>query len=340
MKIAHLVSYSVVYPLKKHNGRYEWVLRLARLQAEAGLQPVIYSNPASHIDIPGVEWRSIDGPRDSLDETNRTLWQRAFADTDIDIFHSHFDSLHYDVAHLSPKPIVFTQHWFPNQKVADAAIRSQSANVFAVPVTNYMAQSDEKLGIPAVAPIYHGIDLELFRLSDKPHSDRLLIAGRIAPHKGVKEAVDIALATGAPLDIIGKINDKDRAYWDSFADKVDGKMVRYHGPKTQPEVAEAMQRARAFLFSGQHIEAFGQTPIEAQACGTPVIAADIGANSELIVQGQTGFLAKTAEEFVTAIGQIDTIDSAACRRQAEKFEVHRMANEYTKLYKKLLANSY
>lgn len=338
MKVAHLVSNSVVYPLKKHNGRYDWVLRLAQLQAKAGLQPVIYSNPASFIDIPGVEWRSIPEPFNNITETNLALMKRAMADPDIDIFHSHLDFLHYRVAGETEKPVIFTQHWFPYEAVANAA-QDAPPNVWAVPVTHFMAEKDADLHIRAVAPIYHGIDLDLFCPSDVPHTDRLLFVGRIAPHKGVREAVEIARQAGTKLDIIGKLNDKDRAYWDSFAGWVDDNDIRYLGPKPQTEVAMAMQQAKALLFPGQHIEAFGQTIVEAQACGTPVITSDVGANSELLQAGETGFLAKNTAEFVEAMTKVGTLDSSSCRKFAQRFDIHQMVTSYTELYEKLLENN-
>lgn len=332
MKIAHMVSASVSYPLQTHNGRYEWVLRLAKLQAEAGLSPVIYSKVTSDIYIPGVEWRSPPASDDTLEARNHAVWQQALGDSDIDIYHSHFDTLHYEFGVSTTKPIVFTQHWFPDQKIADAAQLSTARNVLAVPITQYMGEEDKRLGIACAPPIYHGIDLELFRMSEATRSARYLFVGRITAHKGVRECVDLALRANVQLDIIGKLNKKDYGYWHGIVDKVDGTNIRYLGSKNQEEVAAAMQQARALLFPSNHIEAFGQTLVEAQACGTPVIATDIGANPELVIHGKTGFMAKTPDEFLRFMSEVSDIETTECRKQAEKFDIHRMVNSYTTLY--------
>jgi glycosyltransferase involved in cell wall biosynthesis len=84
-------------------------------------------------------------------------------------------------------------------------------------------------------------------------------------------------------------------------------------------------------------EPFGLSVVEAMACGTPVIAYPRGSMPELIVDGVTGFLVKSFEEAVAAIGRIDEIDRAACRAHvAAHFTVDRMADRYRSLYRQLL----
>jgi glycosyltransferase involved in cell wall biosynthesis len=68
-----------------------------------------------------------------------------------------------------------------------------------------------------------------------------------------------------------------------------------------------------------------------------VIAARRGSMPELIDDGVTGFLVDTPDEALDAIGRIDTIDRAACRRAvAERFSVDRMADAYVALYREIL----
>lgn len=337
MNVAHLLPASVRFPLQKHNGRYEWVLRLASMQVAAGHTVTIYCAPGSSYDAsPGIQWSGLPATSSGSNNASQDLLRQAFANPRHEIFHSHLDTLHYAIADATNRPVVFTQHWFPDRSVADAVHLNTSHNVRAVPVTNYMWHEDSKLAIPCVDVIYHGIDLSLFKLSTKPRNDRLLFVGRIAPHKGVSEAVDIALRAGAKLDIMGKINAKDQAYYESFAGKIDGQNIRYLGPKSQADVAIAMRLSRALLFPGEHIEAFGQTIIEAAASGLPVIARDLGANAELIIDTVTGYVVKHSEDFTECIQQIDTIDSYACREHGKQFDINRMVSEYTALYEKLL----
>lgn len=338
MNIAHVLPYSATFPLKKHNGRYEWVLRLATLQQQQGHTVSIYSSPRSHGDQ-AINWCSAPGDPKDKERNNTSLFRAALKDPQHDIFHSHFDFLHYKVAHLTNKPIVYTQHWFPTEAVIQANQACDSKNVLAVPPTNYLRSLDKKLGIPAAETIYHGIDLRKFKFSNKPRSERFIFVGRIAPHKGVLEAVTIARSAGIALDIVGKVNSSDEAYWQKITPFVDGKQIAYLGPRSQTEVANLLANAKAFLFPSQIIEAFGQVTIEAQACGTPVIIQNIGPSNELVKDGITGFVVKTDSEYLNAIKNVSAIMPESCREFAETFSIGKMLEGYNELYQDLLYRS-
>jgi glycosyltransferase involved in cell wall biosynthesis len=73
--------------------------------------------------------------------------------------------------------------------------------------------------------------------------------------------------------------------------------------------------------------------IEALACGTPVIARPLGSVPEIITPGRTGFIASTVDDMVAAVRQLDRLDRAVCRREAEtRFSVERMADAYEDVY--------
>jgi Glycosyl transferases group 1 len=77
--------------------------------------------------------------------------------------------------------------------------------------------------------------------------------------------------------------------------------------------------------------------IEAMACGTPVIAYDGGAVSEVINEGQTGFIAKNLEDAAEAVHRVPELSRAHCRKVFEKrFTVTRMARDYVKIYKRTI----
>ncbi|HEU5121881.1 MAG TPA: glycosyltransferase [Candidatus Saccharimonadales bacterium] len=334
MNIAHLLPYSARFPLKKHNGRYEWALALAREQAKQGHKVTIYAAPGSH-DNSAIRWKSLGESLGDKNQNNKALLQIAFQNTEHDIFHSHFDALHYSLAHFTQNPIVCTQHWFPNESITTAARQFTGDNVFVVPVTRYMEQKDKQLGINTTRMIYHGINLSLFHPVATPALKRFIFVGRITPSKGVREAVMMAKETKSFLDIVGKINDADQAYWQTILPYIDNKTIRYLGPQPQEIVAELMANARAFLFPSQQEEAFGQVTIEAQACGTPVIISDVGASSELVQQGVTGFVCTSRKDFLEAIKKIDSIDRDACREFAETFSDATMFQAYDALYAQL-----
>jgi glycosyltransferase involved in cell wall biosynthesis len=337
VNIAHLLPYAAQFPLRKHNGRYEWALRLARIQAQQGHIVTIYAGPSSHQDTPHLQWRSLTALSTDVIATNIALFKLAFTDQSHDIFHSHLDSLHYTLASETVKPVIFTQHWFPTPEIATIAKSDTVGKVLAVPVTKYMFDEDIHLGIRSAPVISHGIDLSLFKQRTVPRSNRLIFVGRVSPRKGVKEAVEIALATGSDLDLVGKINAKDSAYWDTILPSIDGEQIRYLGAKSREEVAILLAQAKAMLFLPQQPEAFGQTIIEAQACGTPVIVNNSGANNELLESGTTGYLVDESSEYRQAILDVSSLHANDCRRFAERFSQEKMVASYYQLYEQLIA---
>ena len=334
MNIAHLLPYSAQFPLVKHNGRYEWVLRLAQAQARTGNTVSIYCAPGSSDPSSQIAWRT--APHDFRDKSlnNISLIQTALQNSH-DIYHSHFDYIHYFLADTTNKPFIYTQHWFPNQNFAHAAEYNKTQNVLAIPVTQLMHAENKKLGLPTSDTIYHGIDLDQFQLNTAPRQNRLIFIGRIAPHKGVHLAVQAALDAGAQLDIVGKIQPQDEAYWQTILPHVDGQQIRYLGPRPHSDIPALFAQAKALIFPSQASESFGLVTVEAQACGTPVIISDIGASSELVVHGKTGYICKTPDDYQAAIGKVHTLSPADCRTNAERFSLDAMVKSYENLYTKL-----
>ena len=76
--------------------------------------------------------------------------------------------------------------------------------------------------------------------------------------------------------------------------------------------------------------------IEAMACGTPVIAWDEGAVREIVDDGVTGFVVRSIDEAVAAVGRIDTLDRRQVRATFERrFSAVTMSNNYLRLYAEL-----
>ena len=80
--------------------------------------------------------------------------------------------------------------------------------------------------------------------------------------------------------------------------------------------------------------------IEAMACGTPVIAFNRGSVSEVVKDGQSGFVVKTLDEMCEAVKIVDQIDRKACRQWFEdNFTAAKMADGYERVYEKVLNQS-
>ncbi|RUV93422.1 glycosyltransferase, partial [Mesorhizobium sp. M1A.F.Ca.IN.020.04.1.1] len=84
-------------------------------------------------------------------------------------------------------------------------------------------------------------------------------------------------------------------------------------------------------------EPFGLAPIEAMACGTPVIAWNCGALPELIDQGVTGFVVDSVDDAVAAMPALLGLDRRQVRVVFEKrFSATRMARDYLAAYMRLI----
>lgn len=334
MKIAHIVPYSIVFPLQVHNGRYDWVLQLVAMQVSAGHEVTVYCNPKSNIAEAAVA--SITDPTSEKDVNNERLLRFAFSQ-EHDIYHSHFDNLHYKFATETSSPIVYTQHYPPDDELVRISRLYPASNVWAVPPTKFMLGIDRHLGLQSKGHIYHGVNLKEFTRTKSQKNNRLLFVGRITPYKRIEVAIKVAHLTGMGLDIVGKVADKEASYWKSIVDTIDDREVVFHGPKSKKELATYFSQSSALIFpSVPEDEAFGLVVIESQACGTPVITAKGGARHELIEDGRTGYLCNTIEDYVRAVKELGELDNNACRLFAEQFSNTRMFQRYEELYISLL----
>ena len=111
-----------------------------------------------------------------------------------------------------------------------------------------------------------------------------------------------------------------------------GSNVKILGYQPYPVLLQHMQRARAFIFAAE--EDFGITPVEAQACGTPVLAFGRGGAAETVVDYATGllFYEQSAAEIRNVVQRFelieDSFDHKAIRAHALKFSTKRFSDEF------------
>ena len=329
MNIAHIIPHTVAFPLKSHNGRYEWVRQLALLQVQQGHTVTVYGSPESKVS--GLNIAGIPEATESKKNNNIDTFRLAFSQNH-DIYHSHFDNLHYEVAEETSKPVIYTQHWWPNNQTIELANTSNQGNVWAVPPTHHMFNFDVENEIQTKGYIHHGIDLNIFQNSGAPKTDRFLFVGRISPEKNLEVALSAVKKAGAKIDIVGKVAIKNQQYWDSLQHFIDGDQIRYLGQKSQAEVVEMYSEALGVICPFEPTEAFGLVVIESQACGTPIIMKNGGSRKELIQEDKTGFLYETEDELITAIGKIAGLQTKDCVNFAKNFDINYMAQAYGHLY--------
>ena len=163
----------------------------------------------------------------------------------------------------------------------------------------------------------NGFDLAQYQFCAQPEN-ALAWVGRLAPEKGLEDAVIAAQATGIPLKIWGLL--QDVAYWHDICDQYPDAPVTYEGFLSTTELQQELGNCRALLMTPRWVEAFGNVSIEALACGVPVIAYDRGGPAEIVQHGKTGWLVPPdrVKGLVDAIAKIDQIDRRTCRESAEQ----------------------
>ncbi|MGC1307298.1 MAG: glycosyltransferase family 4 protein [Phormidesmis sp.] len=163
------------------------------------------------------------------------------------------------------------------------------------------------------------IDINQYQYCGGP-DNYLAWVGRISPEKGLKDAVEAAIAAYHPLKIFGKLENSD--YWQSIQKQISqtpDAQIEYCGFLPTAALQQQLGKAKALLMTPRWTEAFGIVAIEALACGTPVLAYQQGGPAEIIQSGKTGWLVPpgSIKEMVKAIAKLEHIDRQACRLQAQ-----------------------
>lgn len=147
--------------------------------------------------------------------------------------------------------------------------------------------------------------------------DYFLILSRLVPYKRIDLAIQACNQLQLPLVIIGGGRDLDRLK------QMAGPTIRFMGRLSDEEVIHYITQCRAFLFPGE--EDFGITPLEAQACGRPVIAYGAGGALASIIDGITGrfFKEQTVESLANVLATFDErlFDSNVIRSHALEFDM-------------------
>jgi glycosyltransferase involved in cell wall biosynthesis len=189
------------------------------------------------------------------------------------------------------------------------------------------------------ATVHHGMPGELYRFSPKPEG-YLAFLGRISPEKRPDRAIEIATRLNKPLKMAAKIDAADKVYWETvIRPLVEGNpLVEFVGEIGDHQKSAFLGGAEALLFPIDWPEPFGLVMIEAMACGTPVVAFRCGSTSEVIEDGETGFLVDTLEQAVAAAGRAHLLDREAIRARFDlRFSAAAMARRYLDVYGDLSA---
>jgi glycosyltransferase involved in cell wall biosynthesis/quercetin dioxygenase-like cupin family protein len=258
------------------------------------------------------------------------LFERA---EEFDLIHNHYDFVPLTYAGLVSTPVLTTIHGFSSPKILPV-YKKYNERTYYVSISN----ADRSPELDYVATVYHGIDLENFTFNGKPN-ENLLFFGRIHPDKGTRQAIEIARLAGMNLIIAGIV--QDRHYFETEVEPhIDGVHIRYVGSADPLLRDKLLGEASALLHPIDFNEPFGLSVVEANACGTPVVAFKRGSMPELVIDGVNGFLVSDVAGAVEAIRRIGTLSRKACREAAERrFSRDRMVDEYLKVYSEILSKA-
>lgn len=262
-----------------------------------------------------------------------------------DIIHNHAQYLAMFLAEFSPTPVLHTMHGsFYEGEVPEE--KRDVLRMFAH--HNFVSISNNQRGgladLNFVGTVYNGLIPEEYSYVEDPRGEYLLWVGRITEKKGPAAAIEIAKRLNIPLVIAAALDPADKPYFErAVKPQIDGKLITFVGELTHETLNHLYGNAMATLFPIHWHEPFGLVMIESMACGTPVVAYDIGSVSEVITDEKTGFvvpLESGVEGLIHGVSRVKSLQRGDCRsRVSELFSKEAMVNEYIEVYKKITVNS-
>jgi glycosyltransferase involved in cell wall biosynthesis len=159
------------------------------------------------------------------------------------------------------------------------------------------------------AEVLHSpIDTGFYTPTEQDREDFYLLAGALSPYKAADHAVRAFTRLGRPLKVVGTGPERSRL------ERMSGRNVEFLGWVSDEQLRELFRRCRALVFPGE--EDFGMIPLEAMACGAPVIAYDAGGARETVIDLRDGDFARatglrytpqTAEGLAEAVGRFEEL---------------------------------
>ena len=184
-----------------------------------------------------------------------------------------------------------------------------------VAISHYVAGRIRRYYNREATVVYPPVDTDFFHPDGAARERFALVVSALVPYKRIDVAIAASARARVPLTIVGDGPERETL------ERAAGSTVRFLGRRTNDEIRDLYRRAAVTLLPGE--EDFGIVPLEAQACGRPVVALGRGGALETVKDGETGVLVDdpSPDAFADAIAAaIDRpFDAAAVRRHAERF---------------------
>jgi glycosyltransferase involved in cell wall biosynthesis len=192
-----------------------------------------------------------------------------------------------------------------------------------VAISRYVADRITRYYARSADVVYPPVDTGFFCPDGSPPTASALVVSALVPYKRIDLAMEACRQAGVPLRIIGDGPELPHLR------RIAGTGVTFSGWISSDEIREAYRRAGVVLLPGA--EDFGIVPLEAQACGRPVVALAEGGALETVVDGVTGALVRgrSPEGWASAIrGTLEAgLPTDPIRRHALRFGRERFAQE-------------
>ncbi len=259
---------------------------------------------------------------------------------EFDIIHSHLEWSSIILARAAQTPVVATFHGRLDLPWANRLFKPAPAASMAA-ISKSQASSHPEVDWTIV---HNGLTLGGAPF-ERRRSDALCFVGRVAPEKGIVEAIEIARKSGRPLRIAAKIGTTpdEKAYNDNVfepARKAAGSLVEFIGEVSGEERDELFATSYASLMPGSWPEPFGLVAIESLACGTPILARRVGGLAEIIRHGVDGFFGDDVTQLTFNVPKVAELDRRAIRDSViDRFSATRMTDRYEELYRRILEGS-
>jgi glycosyltransferase involved in cell wall biosynthesis len=193
-------------------------------------------------------------------------------------------------------------------------------------------QRIEKYYQRSASLIHPPVNLSRFRVSKLAPGDYFLVVSRLVSYKRIDLAVEACTRAGKKLLVIGDGPDRRRL------EAMAGPTVRFLGRLSDEQIVAYMQHCRALIFPG--LEDFGITPLEANACGRPVLAFRGGGALDTVQPGLNGlfFDQQTAEALAEGLEHVAAVswNPEKIRQHAEKFGEETFVRQMKTLLERLM----
>jgi glycosyltransferase involved in cell wall biosynthesis len=263
----------------------------------------------------------------------------------------HFKTACHDCPQLNNSSYDFARECF---KIKFNAIRNKNIHVVANSkwIENEARQSPIFSNVRSLQTIHYGLDTHKFQPEEKTAARKKL---SVETNKTIISfgALSLSIKRKGFEDLIRSIQElknKEDVLLLSFGDgkikqKIPGVEIIHVGYKSSPEELSTIYSASNIFVIPSLQEAFGQTSLEAMACGTPVVGFDTGGIPDMITPGKTGLLAKTgsSENLTKSIQWLveHPVERAAMGKNArelveKEFTLEKQAKSYISLYESIM----